>query len=333
MADTKETMWSKTGIERDSVARRRTNTSMTTANITAAELEKGVTIEALESLNVPVYRYGTQVTIHGILPDIAAGAMPAGYKSVLKNGNGTVGVRYVGIDGTKKRLLCSVAGLYSGRLRSHIDSRGMTASRSFGAAEEARSLYDSLDLSSFYGTACVFKYVCGFTFSIRYAVEVTIDAIPADRLWDCARTLFACPSESECMARGEAKRQANEAYYAKREVKWQAEVAAERAKEAQVALNHELACQEWLKTANIRKRKITTLPLASGKSFLLVCNTADGPRLNRVYLRKVFANLCYAASRNIEAATAPKGTKFHQLEQPKIATWEAKAAAGLVFAV
>jgi hypothetical protein len=58
-------------IYNDDKARRRLNTAPNVeANITLDEIEKGVTIERLESINVPVYQYGTQITIHGTFPNV-----------------------------------------------------------------------------------------------------------------------------------------------------------------------------------------------------------------------------------------------------------------------
>ena len=97
---------------RDDKARRVSNVAPNTvANITAAELEAGVTLERLDELNVPVLRYGTQITIHGVLPDFDPDSRPGGYRAAVKNGNGSVGVRYGAVDASKKQMLrrCSRA--------------------------------------------------------------------------------------------------------------------------------------------------------------------------------------------------------------------------------
>ena len=55
----------KSGLTTDVKARRRTNVTRDSASITEEQLERGVTIEELSAIGVPVYRYETQVTIHG----------------------------------------------------------------------------------------------------------------------------------------------------------------------------------------------------------------------------------------------------------------------------
>lgn len=94
--------------EFDNLRRRVTNTSSDTVNITAEELEHGVSLETLETVNTPVYRYQTQITIHGIVPDFNPRSRPGGYKSLIANKNGTLGVRYSAIDAEKKRLITKV---------------------------------------------------------------------------------------------------------------------------------------------------------------------------------------------------------------------------------
>ncbi len=91
-------------IPSDSKARRVLNVSSQNANITAEEIEKGVTIEKLASINVPVFAYQTQITIHGTLPDLQNNYVQ-NYKSIIKNQNGSIGVKYNAIDAEKKKLM------------------------------------------------------------------------------------------------------------------------------------------------------------------------------------------------------------------------------------
>lgn len=72
--------------------------------------DKGLSIERLNHLskinNLPVFYYLGQVTIHGIWDDLKGSAYIGGYKSLVRNGNGSLGVRYNAIDDEKvDRLL------------------------------------------------------------------------------------------------------------------------------------------------------------------------------------------------------------------------------------
>lgn len=71
----------------------------------------GVTCERLESLNVPVYYYNTQITIHGIFPEIKNNYL-TGYKSIFQNKNQSIGVKYIAVDYYKKKRIYELSSLY-----------------------------------------------------------------------------------------------------------------------------------------------------------------------------------------------------------------------------
>ena len=89
----------------DYLARRRTNTAPTARpNIDLSAIETGgISLEQLGDLNVPVYRYTTQITIHGVWDDTLGYCL--GYKYLTKNKNSSIGIRYGAIDGAKKQHL------------------------------------------------------------------------------------------------------------------------------------------------------------------------------------------------------------------------------------
>ena len=74
--------------------------------------KKGITIEQLEELKFPVFKYKTQITIHGQFPDLSENRI-FGYKSVFQNKNNSVGIRYIAIDAEKKRFLSKVFSTYN----------------------------------------------------------------------------------------------------------------------------------------------------------------------------------------------------------------------------
>lgn len=71
------------------------------------EIEKGgVSIERLESLGLPVYKYKTQITIHGDFEGITKSRVGVGgYKNLLLNQNNSLGVKYNAIDAEKKKII------------------------------------------------------------------------------------------------------------------------------------------------------------------------------------------------------------------------------------
>ena len=70
------------------------------------QIEKGVTIENIDELSkkVKIFKYQTQITIHGKFPEIGCGCI-FGYKHVFQNKNKSVGIRYGCVDETKRQYL------------------------------------------------------------------------------------------------------------------------------------------------------------------------------------------------------------------------------------
>jgi hypothetical protein len=209
----------------DDKARRVSNVAPdTVANVSAETLEKGVTLEALEALNVPVFCYQTQVTIHGKVADFNPSARPGGYKALMRNQNGSVGVRYGAIDAEKKQLLQRVARVTRNGWGVSINSTGCEVSRSYYVAEEseradkkAQAIADlkALPVARFYGSA----FAGCLAYGAGYYVAAIIGAIPAHELWtlihelwgvDCEQTLI----DAEAKAQAEAEKKSAEAHAA-----------------------------------------------------------------------------------------------------------------------
>lgn len=186
----------------DNKARRVLNTAPgKESGISIHELEAGVTIERLESLTVPIYQYGTQITIHGIFHDIPDNLRVCGYKSIVLNGNGSLGVRYVAIDGAKKKLLANIAR-YSrrngGSWTISIDSQGCEAYRIFHSPDTANDkakcieCYNSTPDSLYVGGKRAARLMYG-----GFAVIINIGAIYNAKLWELITALTGITSQAE----------------------------------------------------------------------------------------------------------------------------------------
>ena len=77
------------------------------------KIEAGLTIEELDNIadGLPVFKYKTQITIHGIFPEVGSGYV-SGYKSVFQNKNKSIGVRYTAIDESKRQTLRDTLSLF-----------------------------------------------------------------------------------------------------------------------------------------------------------------------------------------------------------------------------
>jgi len=190
-------------ITHDDKARRVLNTCPDkVADITLEEIEKGITIERLSELTVPVYRYGGQVTIHGIFEGIPDDLRVHGYKSVFHNGNKSLGVKYVAIDSYKKNLLQQVSHYADkGNWGIHIDSQGCEAIRIFHSNDRdddikrLKECFNSTPDNLYIGNKRWASLMWG-----GFAVIIYIGAIYETNLWDLIKA-FTGLSHAEYKAR------------------------------------------------------------------------------------------------------------------------------------
>lgn len=177
----------KINIVKDTKARRVLNTAPNQdSGITLASLNSGVTIETIEALEVPVYLYGGQLTIHGTFKDDVKDVRVAGYKSLFKNGNGSLGVKYVAVDGEKKSRLVKLSRLSpckDSRWSLMMDSQGLQASRSFDNKEDALACYKNAP-DCFVGTKTAFRGIYG-----NFYVCLDIGAIYEKDFWNLCKAL------------------------------------------------------------------------------------------------------------------------------------------------
>lgn len=283
---------------RDDKARRVSNIAPATiASITAEELERGVTLERLDDLNVPVLRYGGQVTIHGVLPDFNEAARPGGYKAIVKNGNGSVGVRYGAIDADKKRLLLRCSRARKSAWHVNITSTGCEVSQSFYAyKEETREAQKAaciaalrgLPVARFYGSA----FAGCLAYGAGYFVAAEVGAIPAEEVWPVCAHFWQIASEAEL----HAIEQSNQAREAAEEAKREAQRAIDHAASVVKRDALEARLRAYLDTLP-QGFRLSAAPRRAGATFcnfLRVTENADGSFSPNVRtLAKRGPNLCY----------------------------------------
>lgn len=186
-------------ITHDDKARRVLNTAPDKyADITLSEIEMGITIERLSELTVPVYRYGGQVTIHGIFKDIPEDLRVHGYKSVFLNGNRSLGVKYVAIDADKKHLLHKISRYSKTKWGININSQGCEAIRVFHSNDRENDIqrlkdcFNSTPDDLYVGN----KQWASLMFG-GFAVIIYIGAIYQDNLWTLINALTGISSQAE----------------------------------------------------------------------------------------------------------------------------------------
>lgn len=304
-------VFERSGIVTDEKARRVLNTSDREANITAGEVEDGVTIERLEGIGVPVFRYNTQITIHGRLPGFSAAARPAGFKAVFKNDNGTVGVKYVAVDGAKKQIIRH-ASLYGTRgWIAHINSEGLTLSRHFETREECIAAYKAFPRDLFYGGT-----IAGASPLGGFYVYAHVSAIPEANVWPLIGRLWGVGSQAQIDAE-EAKRTEERKA---RDAQWRLDSAKREA---------DLAAKRRAKADAMTLPKLETVQRREG-AFVRISRGMLGEVRPQLYtVKKRGACLCYAIQDFPSSQTPTKWTKVESR------VWESvdrDAEQGFVFA-
>ncbi len=322
---------------KDSKARRVSNVAPdTVANVTAEQLEAGMTLEAIEGLSVPAFAYQTQITLHGKLPAFDPNARPGGYKAVFQNQNGSIGVRYSAIDAEKKKLIARAAKVSSAGWGSSTNSTGFEVSKSFrpvweagkeveGSREQAKqatlTALRSVPVSRFYGTA----FAGVLAYGMGYYVAAEIGAIPANEVWPLIQDLFGVQDESDLLAREAVKQAEQDASNAK----WRAECDARAAEREKLAGEKQARFAAFLST--VTGERLAVIPETSGFSFLRYRSDNENPEKQgefapvRITLQKRGPALCYSVN-----GGAFKACKSRFSDKLKV--WNAAANRGEVWA-
>ena len=305
----------KSDIIGDTKARRVLNISNDIANITADQIEDGVTIEALETINVPVLKYASQLTIHGKLPQYSEFARPAGYKSIITNGNGSVGVRYVAIDGAKKKLIRQASRYSDNRMfNTHIDSQGLILSAWFKDKEPAIDAYKNFPDNLIIGSKTAGKGFYG-----GYYVIVFVGAIYQVNLWNLINTLYGIPDQAALdtlVADEEEKHRLSNIAFQENQKKQQ-ELQAKKVATLKTELNGKMV-------------PLTQIP-AGNAEFIRLNNAGE---LFFYVLRKRPFGLCYFATRYKDGMTLDNITipdKLKKYDKIKAAGINKSLQAGNVF--
>lgn len=306
---------------RDELARRVLNVSPDTiTTIDAAQLASGVTLEDLAKVNVPVFRYDTQVTVHGRIPDL-----PDDSNLYTVNGNGSVGIRYGAIDKSKKDLLQRCAKVAKTGWHVHRNSTEFMVYHEFLVTDEAQraaqksaclEVLKSIPRELFFGSAGAFSLAYG----MGYAATANIGGVPEENVWTLAKFFF-----------GIADLATLEALEAEKKAKRDAEMEQWRKECEQARMQRELAEQakreelaEFLQ--GIALPRLSVVPRSPCRfAFYSTEKNVNGAFIRKtVELAKRGPHLCARISPSI-------GTGWKKVEATAWKRWDAAAAAGKLF--
>lgn len=234
----------------------------------------GITLEMLDSLGVPVFRYKTQITIHGQFPRFDyARTGDHGYKNVFQNKNNSVGVHWTAIDTEKKQKIYNYLYQFDWSIAHNSTQYFAYKQKHFHTIEELvaekKQILEEvahIDTSLFYGNVHVFYYpeIWGGLYTAQTILN--IGGIYEANVVKCIENILKMPMD-RVEAILEEKRKIKEAQARKMEL--------ERQKErAEQAVLIDKQCQILIAAGLIKKNKMEI------RNDLIVVNPRiyyDGP--------------------------------------------------------
>lgn len=127
---------------------------------------KGLTLERIEELTAngyDIYKYATQITLHGTCDELSKDGRIGWYKCLALNKNKSIGIKWIAVDREKKERIIDLleesgwksvsnsTELYPQRVKRVSD-----AEEAKTVAEEWKADIDRIDHSLFYGTSSIF---------------------------------------------------------------------------------------------------------------------------------------------------------------------------------
>lgn len=169
----------------------------TTPNIKIENLLDGITVENLDTINVPVLRYGTQITIHGVFPDKSKDYLS---KGLIFNGNKSLGVRYSSIDLNKKLILNTVSRFSITGWKMFINSTECYIAKPFYKSADNDNLeklyneavveYNKSTFDNYIGSKYIAKVTYPYVGTLGFLVVINIGMIYQKDLWDFSKFYF-----------------------------------------------------------------------------------------------------------------------------------------------
>ena len=182
------------------------------------QIESGITIEQIDILtsqNIPIFKYKTQITIHGIFSELQNN-YSFGYKNIFQNKNKSIGIKYNAIDEEKRQRIAKrlqILGFHYHRNSQEtcFDKMDHIILENFDSLKTSYlELKNKIDTTLFFGYCNIFigesfgcKYLC-FVLFINAIYENNIELL-----------LNGMGATIELLELEETKKQIREAEYLK----------------------------------------------------------------------------------------------------------------------
>lgn len=242
---------------------------------------EGATLEFLQELKAPVFKYRTQITIHGIFAELKNNYL-GGYKSIFQNKNLSIGVKWNAVDYSKKKVIYETIKRYCKNWTISKNSNEYfiyKTSKTFYNKEEYKTLLEStkadlqhIDNKLFFGNCGVYlsKHLYGGYFLVTY---VNIGGILQDNVNKCIENI--CQADMETInlkfAQEDKERAEREA---QRKLEYNREVEERKAKQAPIMD----AAREILREAGYTLKEKTAINTES--IFIKISTDVDTGRFS-----------------------------------------------------
>lgn len=203
---------------------------------------EGMTLENMETLSkkgYDIYKYTTQITLHGVCKELEKDGRIGGYKCLTINKNKSIGIKWIAIDRAKKERICQLLEECGWGCVDTSTSFYPTRTKRVHNKEEAMAIasewkkdIDRIDHSLFYGTSDIFlaNGIWGEVYVVCNLVVNGIRKENVDKLIEQTSGLPIAEIEAKRFARLEEERLKHEAW----EREWE-EKEAKRKAEAEIA--------------------------------------------------------------------------------------------------
>lgn len=163
-------------------------------------IENGCPLERLEEITAdfPICKYQTQITIHGKFPDLHTRRIGGNYVNIVRNKNGSVGVRWSAIDADKRRRLYKICRLAEWKAYESSTHSLLIKEKSFSydnvegirsAIESFKTEMEKIDKSLFFGNITIRKASAWGRVVIFLVAEIS--AFYESNFWRLAENLTA----------------------------------------------------------------------------------------------------------------------------------------------
>jgi hypothetical protein len=247
---------------------------------------EGVTLEFLQQMGVPIFKYKTQITIHGTFPTLTNNYL-GGYKNLFQNKNLSIGVKWQVVDYAKKnKIYSTVRGYLKGWRTEHNStdfyiyktSDTFTDRETYKTKlEQAKQDIAHIDRNLFFGNCGVYlsQTLWGGYFLVSY---INIGAILETNVDSCIENICQATllTISQDKARKEELRQREEQ---ERKLEYEKQIAEKKAKQAPI---FEDARKILVDNGYVLEEKT---PITNGKIYITIQADTETGRFNFVATR------------------------------------------------